>query len=130
MVKDTDFEIASTMGLFVRVFGLQAHAAKNNKTTVDGDVAAKRSTTRSALRKPYKQPWVTVKATSHSQPLACVTMPDSHDANNTRKHVIAFTEESQGARHLPTTPGTDVQRPESANPATFFDIEAETQDAD
>ncbi|KAL3290744.1 kinase-like protein [Colletotrichum asianum] len=109
----------STMGLFVRVFGLQAHAAKNNKTAVDGDVAAKHSTTRSALRKPYKQPWVTVKATSHSQPLACVTMPDSHDANKTRKHIIAVTDESQGARHLPTTPGTDGQRPESANPATF-----------
>ncbi|KAI8279005.1 hypothetical protein K4K60_005856 [Colletotrichum sp. SAR11_57] len=118
------------MGLFVRVFGLQAHAAKNNKTAVDGDVAAKHSTTRSALRKPYKQPWVTVKATSHSQPLACVTMPDSHDANKTRKHIIAFTEESQGAQHLATTPGTDGQRPGGANSATFPIIEAETQDAD
>ncbi|KAJ0284424.1 hypothetical protein Brms1b_010015 [Colletotrichum noveboracense] len=82
------------MALFVRLFGLQAHAAKNNKTTVDGDLAAKHSTTRSAIRKPYKQPWVTVKATSHSQPLACVTMPDFHDANKTRKHIIAFTEET------------------------------------
>ncbi|KAJ3952921.1 hypothetical protein N0V92_010617 [Colletotrichum tropicale] len=100
------------MGLFVRVFGLQAHAAMNNKTTVDGDVAAKHSTTRSALRKPYKQPWVTVKATSHSQPLACVTMPDSHDANKTRKHIIAFAEESQPAQHLATTPGTDGQQPD------------------
>ncbi|KAF4872111.1 hypothetical protein CGCSCA1_v008610 [Colletotrichum siamense] len=101
------------MGLFVRVFGLQAHAAKNNNTAVDGDAAAKHSTTRSALRKPYKQPWVTVKATSHSQPLACVTMPDSHDANKTRKHIIAFTEESQGAQHLATTPGIDGQQPDA-----------------
>ncbi|CAI0644151.1 unnamed protein product [Colletotrichum noveboracense] len=118
------------MALFVRLFGLQAHAAKNNKTTVDGDLAAKHSTTRSAIRKPYKQPWVTVKATSHSQPLACVTMPDFHDANKTRKHIIAFTEESQGAQHLATTPGTDGQRPDGANSATFPIIEAETQDAD
>lgn len=130
MVKDTDFEIASTMGLFVRVFGLQAHAAKNNKTAVDGDVAAKHNSPRSALRKPYKQPWVTVKATSHSQPLACVTMPDSQDANKTRKHIIAFTEESQGAQNLATTPGTDGQQPDGANSATFPIIEAETQDAD
>ncbi|KAK2772569.1 hypothetical protein CKAH01_13949 [Colletotrichum kahawae] len=116
------------MGLFVRVFGLQAHAAKHNKTKVDGDVAAKRSTTRSALRKPYKQPWVTVKATSPSQPLTSVTMPDSHDTKKTRKHIIAFTEERQGAQT--TTPGTDEQRPDSANSIAFPIIEAEAQDAD
>ncbi|EQB54111.1 hypothetical protein CGLO_06093 [Colletotrichum gloeosporioides Cg-14] len=122
---------SSTMGLFVRVFGPQAYAATNNKTTVDGDVAVKHmsGTTRSALRKPYKKPWVTVKATSYSQPLACVTMPDVHDANKTR-HIIAFAEQSQSAQHLTTIPGTNGRRPDSANSATFPIIEAETQDAD